>query len=190
MQQKAYEADLIIAEVLQYRVHQKHLGTRKLLGEMQLFLAQHQFSIGRDGLFTLLRENDLLVRRRKRKGCITTWFKHHYRKYPNIIKGFVPTAPNHLWVSDMTDIHIGEGFAYLSLITDVYSHKIVGFCLHKTLEAIGPLQSLKMALQTTKDVSQLIHHSDRGVQYCCDAYVKLLKDKYTKTSMTENGDPL
>lgn len=190
MQQQAYQSDLIIAEVLRYREHQQHLGTRKLLGEMQLFLVQHQFKMGRDALFTLLRDNNLLVRRRKRKGSVTTWSKHHYRKYPNIIKGFVPTTANLLWVSDITYIHVGSGFAYLSLVTDVYSHKIVGFCLHKTLSAQGPLQALKMALGATKDTSQLIHHSDRGVQYCCDEYVKLLKDKQIKISMTQDGDPL
>ena len=189
MQQEAFQADLIIAEVLRYRVLQKYLGTRKLFDELQLFLQQHQFQIGRDKLFSLLRENELLVRRRKRKGSITTWSKHHYRKYPNIVKGFIPDTSNLLWVSDITYIHIGNGFGYLSLITDVYSHKIVGFYLHKTLEAKRPLQALKMAMSATKDVSQLIHHSDRGVQYCCDDYVKLLKDNYIKISMTENGDP-
>ena len=71
----------------------------------------------------------------------------------------------------------------------MYSHEIVGFCLHKTLEAKGPLEALKMAMGNTKDVSKLIHHSDRGVQYCCDDYVKLLKDNHIKISMTENGDP-
>ena len=190
MQQQAYEADLIIIQVLKHREHQKHIGTRKLFDEMQHFLHQHQFSIGRDGLFTLLRENGLLVRRTKRKGSITTWSKHHYRKYPNIIKGFVPTAPNLLWVSDITYIHISKGFAYLSLITDVYSHKIVGFCLHKTLEALGPLQALRMAKNANRNIPHLIHHSDRGVQYCCDSYVKLLKDSCIKISMTEKGDPL
>ena len=190
LQQEAYEADLIIAEVLKYRAYQKHIGTRKLLSEMQIFLAIHHFSIGRDALFTLLADNGLLVRRRKRKGSITTWSKHHYRKYPNIIKDFVPTAPNQLWVGDITYIHIGIGFGYLSLITDVYSHKIVGFCLHKTLEAKGPLAALKMAMGNTKDVSKLIHHSDRGVQYCCDDYVKMLKSNSIKISMTEKGDPL
>ena len=190
MQQEAYEGDLIIVEVLRYRVLQKHLGTRKLFDELQLFLAQHRFTIGRDGLFSLLRDNDLLVRKRKRKGSITTWSKHHYRKYPHITKGFIPTTANQLWVSDITYIHIGNNFGYLSLITDVYSHKIVGFCLYKTLEAKGPLQALKMAMAATKDVSQLIHHSDRGVQYCCDDYVKLLNDNHIKISMTEKGDPL
>ena len=190
LQQEAYESDLIIAEVLKYRAYQKYIGTRKLLSEMQIFLAIHHFSIGRDALFSLLADNGLLVRRRKRKGSITTWSKHHYRKYPNIVKGFIPTAPNQLWVSDITYIHIGNGFGYLSLITDLYSHKIVGFCLHKTLEAKGPLAALKMAMANTKDVSQLIHHSDRGVQYCCDDYVKLLQSKHIKISMTEKGDPL
>ena len=176
--------------MLRYREHQKHLGTRKLFDEMQFFLQEHNFKMGRDALFTLLRTNELLVRRRQRKGSITTWSKHHFRKYPNIIKGFVPTAPHLLWVSDITYIHVGNDFAYLSLITDVYSHKIVGFYLHKTLSAQGPLQALKMAKAATKDVSNLIHHSDRGVQYCCDAYVTLLKDNEIKISMTEHGDPL
>jgi putative transposase len=189
-QQQAYESDLIIAEVLRHRVLQKQIGTRKLFDEMHSFLQKHRFKMGRDALFTLLRANGLLVRRRKRKGCITTWSKHHYRKYPNIIKGFVPNAPNQLWVSDITYIHVGNGFAYLSLITDVYSHKIVGFCLHKSLAAKGPLQALKMALAATSDVSKLIHHSDRGVQYCCDDYVQQLKYRHIKISMTEEGDPL
>ena len=190
MQQQAYEADIIVAEVLKYRVHQKHLGTRKLLGEMQTFLDSHHFQIGRDALFTLLADRCLLVRRRKRKGSITTFSKHRYRKYPNIIKGYIPIAPNLLWATDITYIHVGTGFAYLSLITDLYSHKTVGFCLHKTLSAKGPLQALKMALKSAGDVSQLIHHSDRGVQYCCDEYVKMLNDNHIKISMTENGDPL
>lgn len=189
-QQQAYECDLIIAEVLRYRVLQKQMGTRKLFDEMQRFLHEHRFKMGRDALFTLLRTNGLLVRRRKRKGSITTWSKHHYRKYPNIIKGFVPNAPNQLWVSDITYIHVGNTFAYLSLITDVYSHKIVGFCLHKSLAAKGPLQALKMAVEATNDVSNLIHHSDRGVQYCCDDYVQQLKNRKIKISMTEEGDPL
>lgn len=190
MQQQAYEADIIIEEVLKYRVHQKHLGTRKLLAEMQTFLDSHRFQIGRDALFTLLADRSLLVRRRKRKGSITTFSKHRYRKYPNIIKGYIPIAPNLLWATDITYIHVGAGFAYLSLITDLYSHKLVGFHLHETLSAKGPLQALKMALKSAADVSQLIHHSDRGVQYCCDEYVKLLNDNHIKISMTENGDPL
>lgn len=190
IQQKAFEADIIIDEVLRYRKHQKRIGTRKLLEEMQEFFAAHHFQIGRDAMFDLLSERGLLVTKRKRSACLTTLSKHRYKKYPNIIRDFIPIAPNQLWVSDITYIHLPNSFAYLSLITDAYSRKIVGFYLSKDLTANGPLQALKMALKANTNIAGLIHHSDRGVQYCCDAYVKLLKDKKINISMTENGDPL
>lgn len=176
--------------MLRYRKHQKRIGTRKLLEEMQVFLVAHHFQIGRDAMFDLLAERGLLVTKRKRRGCVTTLSKHRFKKYPNIIRDFIPTAPNQLWVSDITYIHLPNSFAYLSLITDAYSRKIVGFCLSKDLTANGPLQALKMALKANPNSSGLIHHSDRGVQYCCDAYVKILTNKKVKISMTENGDPL
>ncbi len=190
IQQKAYEADVIIEEVLRYRKHQKRIGTRKLVEEMSDFLAAHHFQIGRDAMFNLLAERGLLITKRKRRGCITTLSKHRFKRYPNIIRDFIPIAPNQLWVSDITYIHLADGFAYLSLITDAYSRKIVGFYLSNDLSANGPLQALKMALKANQNIVNLIHHSDRGVQYCCDAYVKLLLDKKIKISMTENGDPL
>ena len=187
---KAYEGDIIIEEVLRYRKQQKRIGTRKLKGEMTLFLQKHNFKIGRDAMFDLLAERGLLVKKRKRRGCITTLSKHRFKKYPNIVRGLIPIGPNQLWVSDITYIHLAEGFAYLSLITDAYSRKIVGFYLSKDLSAKGPLKALKMALKGNPNIDYLIHHSDRGVQYCCDAYVKLLQDKKIRISMTENGDPL
>lgn len=190
IQHKAYESDLIIEEVLRYRRHQKRLGTRKLLNEMQGFLTSHSFQIGRDAMFSLLQERGLLITKRKRRGFMTTLSKHRFKKYPNIIREFLPVAPNQLWVSDITYIHLASGFAYLSLITDAYSRKIVGFYLSKDLSAVGPLNALKMAIEGNADRKTLVHHSDRGVQYCCDAYVKLLQDKGIKISMTENGDPL
>jgi transposase InsO family protein len=190
IQQKAYEADIVIDEVLRYRKHQKRLGTRKLLHEMQGFLESHNFQIGRDAMFNLLAERGMLITKRKRRGCITTLSKHRFKKYPNIIKGFIPIAPNQLWVSDITYIHLSDDFAYLSLITDAYSHKIVGFYLSEDLSAKGPLKALKMALTGNPNCKNLIHHSDRGVQYCCDEYVKLLQNNTIKISMTENGDPL
>jgi len=189
IQQKAYQADLIIDEVLRHRKHQKRLGTRKLFHEMQSFLTAHQFQIGRDALFNLLAERGMLVTKRKRRGCVTTLSRHRFKKYPNLIQGFIPIAPNQLWVSDITYIHLQNTFAYLSLITDAYSHKIVGFYLSKDLTAKGPLKALNMALRERPDVKELIHHSDRGVQYCCDAYVELLDKSEIKISMTENGDP-
>lgn len=175
---------------MRYRKHQKRIGTRKLLDEMQVFLSSHCFQIGRDAMFNLLSERGLLVKRRKRRGCITTLSRHRFKKYPNIIRDFIPIAPNQLWVCDITYIHLAQGFAYLSLITDAYSRKIVGFYLSKDLSAQGSLNALKMALTNNPNRTGLIHHSDRGVQYCCDEYVKLLQDKKIKISMTENGDPL
>jgi len=192
IQRKAYQADIVIEEVLRYRKHQKRLGTRKLFGEMKGFLAAHGFQIGRDAMFDLLSERGLLITKRKRRGCITTLSRHRFKKYPNIIRDFIPIAPNQLWVSNITYIHLEKVFAYLSLITDAYSHKIVGFYLSKDLSAQGSLTALKMALRNNPNRVGLIHHSDRGVQYCCDAYVNLLQDKRNniKISMTEKGDPL
>lgn len=175
---------------MRYRKVQKRIGTRKLLEEMQGFISSHCFKIGRDAMFDLLSKRGLLVKKRKRRGCITTLSRHRFKKYPNIIRDFIPIAPNQLWVCDITYIHLAEGFAYLSLITDAYSRKIVGFYLSKDLSAQGSLKALKMALANNPNRKGLTHHSDRGVQYCCDEYVKLLQDKKIQISMTENGDPL
>lgn len=189
-EQKAFQSELIIKEVLKYRVFQKRIGTRKLFHEMQSFLNNHNFKIGRDGMFNLLADHGLLVTKRKRNSCITTMSRHRFKKYPNIIKDFIPTAPNQLWVNDITYLTLKDKFAYLSLITDAYSRKIVGFYLSEDLSAKGPLNALKMALKNNLERENLIHHSDRGVQYCCNAYIKLLTDNNVKISMTENGDPL
>lgn len=186
------EDDLVVAEVLRYRFIQKRLGTRKLYQEMQPFLAAHGIKMGRDALFGLLADRNLLVRKRRNRKPITTLSRHRYRKYPNLIKGYDPIAPNHLWVSDITYISVADGYAYLSLITDAYSRKIVGYCLRKDLQAAGPLSALQMALSQTPDTSLLIHHSDRGTQYCCYEYEALLTHPKNriKMSMTETGDPL
>lgn len=153
-------------------------------------MLEHQIKLGRDGLFNLLSMNNLLVRRRKRKVHTTNSF-HWLHKYSNLINGFVPTASNQLWVSDITYWKIGSGHVYISLITDAFSHKIVGYQVAETLAAIESVQALKMALLTLQNLKvQLIHHSDRGIQYCSSEYVKLLQDNDIQISMTENGDPL
>jgi putative transposase len=157
--------------------------------EMEGFLQKHAFKIGRDGMFRLLEAHGLLVRKRKRNGATTTLSRHRYKKYPNLIVDFTPTGANQLWVNDITYIHQARGFAYLSLITDGYSRKIVGFYLSKDLSVKGPLKALEMALHDNQQLSGLIHHSDRGSQYCCDGYVKLLEENRVKISMTEHSDP-
>ncbi len=147
---------------------------------------------GRDAFIEILRKNGLMVHIRRRRRYKTTDSNHHYRKYPNLIKDVVPHRPNEIWVSDITYIETEEGVCYLSLITDAYSHKIVGWALGPTLETIYPLEALRMALATIDEETarRLIHHSDRGCQYCSDAYVSELKSHGISISMTQSGDPL
>lgn len=189
-EQEALQGDLLVQEVLRIRKNQKRIGVRKLLVMMNVFMQQHTIQIGRDAFFDLLRKQGLLVRKRKRSRPQTTFSHHWLRKYQNLVTGFIPTAPNQLWVSDITYIHLHNGFAYLSLITDAYSRKIVGFYLCEDLSARGCVLALRMALENNPLRDKLIHHSDRGLQYCSADYVKLLQDNNIRISMTQNGDPL
>jgi transposase InsO family protein len=188
-EQEALQADLLLQQVALIRKQQKRLGTRKLLVKMQEFMGQHHFNIGRDALFALLREKGLLVSKRKQKKPITTFSNHWMRKYDNLILRFIPTVPHQIYVSDITYIRLKENFAYLSLITDAYSRKIVGFYLAEDLSADGCLQALTMAIADASSPI-LIHHSDRGTQYCCMDYVALLTKNNIHISMTQSGDPL
>lgn len=156
---------------------------------MQGFLASHQIKLGRDRLHNLLKNNGLLLTK-KRYRIKTTDSDHDLEKYPNQVKELKPNGPNQLWVSDLSYIRVGIGFAYLSVIMDAYSRKIVGWSFHKTLEAKGPVAALEMALAGRPRTDQsLIHHSDRGVQYCSGAYVAQLRKAAIFISMTESGDP-
>lgn len=164
------------------------IGGRKLLQCIEPSLPEELY-LGRDSFFDFLRENNLLVRKRRYR-IRTTYSNHWLRKYPNLIKGFTANRPNQLWVSDITYINTLEGFGYLSLVTDAYSRKIIGWQVGSTLEARHTVKALQMALkQLPKGVTDVYHHSDRGVQYCCDQYVKLLNKNHFQISMTENGDP-
>lgn len=186
------EEELVIQQVKNIRKNHRKIGTRKLYEMIQPYLLEHQIKMGRDALFNTLSANHLLVRKRKRR--IQTTNSHHWlRMYPNLIRAFVPTAPNQLWVSDITYWKINkEKHVYISFITDAYSHKIVGYQVAETLEAIESIKALQMTLSAlgAENHLNLIHHSDRGIQYCSHAYVKLLQDYNIKISMTENGDPL
>jgi len=183
------EQELVIKEVISIRENHPRIGTRKLYIMMEQFMLDHQIKIGRDALFDLLSLHHLLIRKRRRK-IITTQSNHWMKKYPNLIKDFVPFAPNQLWVSDITYWKTKVGPFYISFITDVHSHKIVGYNLAETMEAIESLKALEMAICTNKDIKNLIHHSDRGSQYCSFKYVNLLQDYNIQISMTETGDPL
>ena len=187
---KSLEEDLLIQQVLHHRIFQPQLGCRKLHEMMGPFMEAHDMYIGRDLLFDLLRENDLLIVKRKRSQPQTTDSNHWMKKYPDLIKDIRLSRADELWVSDITYIRLKKKkFAYLSLITDAYSRKIVGFCMHMDLSAAGPLAALEMALKGRASDAPLIHHSDRGSQYCSDAYVTLLKANTINISMTQSGNP-
>lgn len=167
------------------------IGGRKLLSMISMPMKRENIHMGRDAFFDLLRENHLLVRHSKTK-VVTTDSRHRYRRYPNLIRDILLTRPHQLWVSDITYIVTSEGYLYLSLITDAYSRKIVGWNLSNKLDADGAVYALEMALSGLPDnkAAELIHHSDRGIQYCCDKYISKLRPYHIKISMTENGDPL
>lgn len=150
----------------------------------------HSIKIGRDRFFDLLRENGLLMRNKKRR-TNTTFSYHHFHKYPNLIKGVVASKPGHIIVSDITYIWLqdSESFAYLFLITDVYSRKIIGYYVSENLLAVSAVKALKMALKQIKHKEGRVHHSDRGIQYCSYEYTDILKGNNIKISMTENSDP-
>lgn len=144
--------------------------------------------MGRDKLWKLLREHNLLIRKRKSYPK-TTNSKHWMKKYPNLIKELSIGCAEQVWVSDITYISIGNDFYYLSLITDAYSRKIMGYHLHPFLNTEGCLKALDMALSERTKMDGLIHHSDRGTQYCSFDYIMKLKENNIEISMTENGDP-
>jgi transposase InsO family protein len=187
-EKEAMEAELVIKKVIDIRSVQKRIGVRKMHYMLGGFYAEHRIKMGRDVFFDLMRSQGLLVPKRRKYKPRTT-VSCPWRRFPNLIKDFVPAAANQVWVADITYIRVGEGFAYLSLITDVYSHMIVGYKLLRTLGAAGPVAALAMALRRNGDRGSLIHHSDRGVQYHSSAYMKLLGSDI-RMSMTKNGDPL
>ena len=163
------------------------IGGKKLYHVLRNQLLEHRIKIGRDKFFRILRMNDLLIRP-KRRYVSTTQSHHRFWVYDNIAKDLCLNKPNQLWVSDITYLKTCEGFCYLALITDAHSRKIVGFDVSDSLELNGCIRALKSAFQTASDLRQLVHHSDRGIQYCSGQYIDLLKQKGIKVSMAAKGD--
>ena len=173
-------AELVRAE----RASQPRLGGRKLYFMLKSELSEAGVSIGRDRFFEVLRTNNLLLGPLP-KAPHTTNSRHSLPVFRNKIKGVVVRRPNQVWVSDITYIRTSYGFVYLSLITDMYSRKIVGYNVSDTLETEGCLKALEMALRTKPENVYIIHDSDRGCQYCSHLYVKKLKEHDFEISMTE-----
>lgn len=163
-------------------------GGKKLYHMLRDDLKEHQIKIGRDKLFDFLRDQYLLVGKTRRY-YKTTNSRHWMRKYPNLIKEMSINRPEQVWVADITYLRTKEKTFYLHLITDAYSKKIVGYKLADNLMASSTLEALKMAVNNRKYNNKLIHHSDRGLQYCSKDYTEYLLANNIFISMTQNYDP-
>lgn len=183
-----FETVIIIEMVMEVRRKLPKTGGKKLYRMLKKDLLLHEIEIGRDKFFDLLRENKLLIER-DRQYVNTTNSRHHYYIYDNLIKELNINIKDQVLVSDITYIRTKEGFQYLSLITDLYSRKILGFDCNVSLGIEGALNALKMALKGIKNTAGIIHHSDRGVQYCSFPYTDVLKNHKINISMGEAGNP-
>lgn len=187
------EQQLVLDQVRQIRRTSPRMGTRKLYELLDGFFLEHQIKMGRDALFDLLADNYMLVRRKRRRKQ-TTQSGHWLRRYPNLIADIQINRVNQLWVSDITYLKIQSRFLYISLVTDVCSHKILGYDLADNLESVNALNALRMALtnaqQNNAALNELIHHSDQGFQYCSPLYTGVLNRHNIAISMSDKGQPL
>ena len=184
---------LILDAVREIRVEDPGIGGYKLW-IMLTVLFDAGFVPGRDSFYALLRQHRLMLPPRKVRH--TTNSNHRYHKWKNLTRGLCLTSANQLWVSDITYTPLANGdVCYLHLITDAYSHKIVGWVLTHTLRVSATIDALRQAIRQavemkgSESLTGLIHHSDRGVQYCCDQYVSLLQAHGIAVSMTEDYKP-
>lgn len=183
-ERRKVDESLVKELVLSERAHQPRLGGLKLHGMLRADLAAEDVKLGRDRFFEVLRNQGLLLEPLP-KAPRTTNSSHSLPVFGNKIKDLVLTGPNQVWISDITYIRTREDFAYLSLITDKYSRKVVGFHLGRTLESADTLKALRMALSNLPEGAKPIHHSDRGCQYCSHDYVNELQANGLGISMTE-----
>lgn len=182
---------VVLRLVEEIRKELPRVGVIKLYYLLQGAMAAHGIKMGRDKLYDLLNYYGLLIRKRRRRNPITTDSNHPFYRYKNLIKDMPVDRPDLVWVSDITYIRLTNGFCYLSLVTDAYSRKIVGYFLNHNLQSEGTIKALQMALAGCRRIKDqlLIHHSDRGLQYCCREYTDMLNDHRIAISMTQNGDP-
>jgi len=189
--QRHREAQVVLDLVRDTRLEQPRIGTRKLHYLLRGRLAAQSIKLGRDGLFTLLRQHRLLVVT-KRAYHKTTMSHHRFYKHPNLLKPgpgqVIPHAPEQVWVSDITYFPTREETTYLSLVTDAYSRKIVGYHLDRHMQAVAVGRALKMALSQRTSDQPLVHHSDRGIQYCSAEYQHLHEKHGITCSMTDGYD--
>lgn len=174
--------EFVIAE----RRDQSELGTRKLLERMHQL--RPDLTIGRDRFFELLGERGLLVKQ-KRRWVRTTDSAHGLRVHDNRLAGMTLSGPHQAWVADITYVATREGYRYVALLTDAYSRKIIGYDLSASLSIEGSERALRMALAQLPGGCSVVHHSDRGVQYCSHRYTGVLREHGHPISMADAGNP-
>jgi putative transposase len=185
-ERKRAKADQVIKLVNSLRVMMPRLGTRKIYHMLEPSL--EPLHVGRDKLFSILKANNMLIKP-KRNYRITTDSHHRFRKHKNLIENMLLKQPEQVWVSDITYIGGRDRNCYLALVTDAYSKKIMGYDVSNSLATEGSLRALNMAIKQRIYKDSLIHHSDRGLQYCSIDYQQVLKKKNIMPSMTESYDP-
>lgn len=181
------ELQKIKAKVIEERLYLPRLGTRKLYYRLKKNFLENGIKIGRDAMFAFLRSEHMLINR-SRSYHKTTNSKHWLHKYPNLLTNRKPVKPNEIWGSDITYIDTKEQVTYLSLVTDAYSRKIVGHHIHESLHTDGVATALKKAISSERIEQSLIHHSDRGLQYCSSQYQQILHKHNIIPSMTDGYD--
>jgi len=184
------EQEIVLEKIYEIRKELPKTGCIKLYKELNNgFLQGHGISMGRDAIFNLVRSQGMLIKT-KRKWVHTTNSFHRFKVHADLVQRRAAVQAEEIWVSDITYLRTSACFVYLSLVTDAYSRKIVGYHLATDLKAIGCIKALKQALKGRLYPDRpLIHHSDRGTQYCCDDYVSLLQDSNIQISMTQTGSP-
>jgi transposase InsO family protein len=187
-EERSMEESIILQMISKVRKKHRYMGVKKIYFMIQPELLEHSIKIGRDGIYTIMSQNGLIVRKRRRR-AITTNSNHDKRIYDNKIMDMEINRPNQLLVGDITYIPFASGFLYLSLITDAYSRKVLGYHLSRTLETTGTKKALMMALLGIESGDGIIHHSDRGIQYSSKEYTDILKEKGICISMSRRAEP-
>lgn len=183
------EKEIVLDLIKPIRKKMHRLGSKKLYDKVKPEMNKKNIKKGRDKFLDLLREENLFVPRKKNYVKTTDSF-HRFHKHKNLVKGLEVTCPEQVWVSDITYIKTEDGHHYLSLITDYYSKKIVGYHLSDNMKTESTLKALTMAIKSRQYPERaLIHHSDRGFQYCDSRYIEVLTQNNIKPSMTEVYDP-
>lgn len=186
---KAMEQEIVLKEVARIRTKMTQTGTRKLYEHLQPVLPQHKIKMGRDALFTLLRNKGLLIKKNRRYH-VTTDSKHSYYTAANLLKELEITHAEQVFVADITYIKTDECDAYAAIVTDAYSKKIMGWALDNNMKVSMVKQALDMAHRNCiHNHKSIIHHSDRGKQYCCPDYTRFAKNKNFVMSTTQKYDP-